>query len=636
MKKLNVISEKKLLPFVYRKSWSALLLAGIVFITIAALYSCNTTQEKGGDIKQKSEAVKIVAFGGTVTAGTSAKLDVSQDCFKWGTTEVNMVRKTQTWWAISERILRDWVDGGVEVISAGSAGNTASKGAGRLEDDVLSHSPDYVLVMFGMDDALAGVEADNFREDLKKIVTRIKEEKVNVVLMTPPPISERMTINCTMDELRGRQAHLSGLVQVIRDLTKEKSLPLIDIYQYFLDNSLAYDHLFEGWLPDAVAQTAMAPFVSGKLLPVMGVDNYPNPTLDDYRKVYSDSKTPLTKHNGFTDLTYFKGEFFLAFRTGLGHGVPAKTSSKSEAIMVLRSRDGINWTEDALLKVKGRDNRDPKFLQANGQLMVYTFCSCVTPCSTGTISYGFERLDNGKWSEPFECAPGVFWRPKKWRDQYVVANYSGAHKDASVKLFSSEDGRNWNEVSNILSKKTNANETDLLIEGDKLMAYARCGEGNDHAMMVCTYIPDENRWETVSTGRLIHGPCVFKVGGITMITGRYCSQSDEGFKDLRKDWNAFNSGDNAKMDKADPARVEEYHHGLRSGVFVIKDAKPRLVMELLSVGDSGYSGVVEYGNEYVISDYSMHEYYPEIKRPGDWNTPSDIYISRIRFGQTGI
>ena len=62
------------------------------------------------------------------------------------------------------------------------------------------------------------------------------------------------------------------------------------------------------------------------------------------------------------------------------------------------------------------------------------------------------------------------------------------------------------------------------------MAYARCGEGNNHEMIICTYIPEENRWDTVTTGRLIHAPCVFKVGERTMITGRYCSQSDEGKK----------------------------------------------------------------------------------------------------------
>ena len=623
--------------FIYCKSLSTLLLASVVFLSI--LNSCSRTREedKKGKTEQTSEALKVVVFGGTVTEGTSAKLDVTQDCFKWGTTEVNMVRKTQTWGAILERILTDWVEGDVEVIGACAAGNTVANGAARLEEEVLSHSPDYVLVMFGMDDALAGVETDRFSDDLEKIVSRIEKEKINVILMTPPPISERMTINYTMEELRLRQAHLSGLVEAIRDIAEKKKLSLIDFYKYFNDNRLAYDHLFEGWLPDAVAQSAMAPFVAGELLPLMGVNNYPNPTLGDYRKVYSDAENPLTKHNAFTDLTCFKGEFFLAFRSGQGHSVPEHTTSQSEVIVILRSRDGINWHKDAVLKKEGFDNRDVKFFQTKELLMIYIPCTKTSDSPDDhpkRVTYGFERLGKGKWGEPFQCVPCILWRPREWQGQYVSAGYPWRiKKDAAVKLFSSDDGRTWKEISHILPYETEGGETDLFVVNERLTAFSRTGQGSNHELLISTWFPDEDRWETVSTGRLIHAPCVFKVGERLMISGRYCSQSDERFRDLKKDWNAFNYSGDDEMDKVDPARVEEYHHGLRTGIFVIDGTRPRLVMELLSAGDSSYSGVVEYGDEYVISDYSMHEYYPVIRKPGDWKTPSDIYVSRVRFGQ---
>jgi len=604
---------------------STLLLSSILFV--ATLNSCSSTQDE-------DNKVTIVTFGGTVTEGTSAKLDVFHDCFKWGTGEVNMVRKTQTWWSILERILTDWVEVDVELISSGSVDYTATNGTARLEDDVLSHSPDYVLVMFGMDDALAGVEAENFRKDLEKIANRIEEEKVNVVLMTPPPISEQMTVNCTMDELRHRQVHLTGLVQIIRDLAEENSLPLIDFYQYFLDNRLAYDHLFEGWLPDAVAQTAMAPFVAGELLPLMGVNNYPNPTLCDYRKVYSDADNFLSKHSGFTTLTFFKDQFYLGFRSSSRHAPPEGEESKP---IVMRSVDGVYWEKDAILQMPCVQGGQPEFLEVNGHLFAYS--TGVLRPQKGQVEYmkyGFERIGSGKWSKAFACAAGVFWHPRKWCDQYFAAAYATSDPKVAVKLFSSPDGRNWEPFSTICEAATDANETDLWTEGEQLIAYSRAGKGSNNEMLISTYFPSENRWETVSSGRTIQAPFVFKVGDRMMITGRYCSQSDEGFRDLKKDWNAFNSGDDAEMDKADPARVEAYHHGLRTGIFVIDGTRPRLVMELLSAGDSSYPGVVEYGDEYVISDYSMHEYYPEIKRPGDWNTPCDIYVSRVRFEQAGM
>jgi lysophospholipase L1-like esterase len=530
---------------------------------------------------------KIVVFGDSVTAGTSIKLDVFHDCFQYGTTTVNTVRETQTWRSIMERILSDWVDDGVEVINAGIAGSISSKGLARLERDVLSCSPDYVLVIFGVEDVLAGVETEAFRESLDKIVDGIVAQNARPVLMTPTPISERMTVSgCTIYELRQRQECLSRLAQVVRSLADEKSLALIDLHRYFLDNRLAYDHLFEGWLPDGVAQSGMASFVAGELLPMLGVNAFPKPILCDYRKIYSDAEHFDIKHNGFTDFTYFQGEFYAAFRSGHSHGLSGGGHAKS---IVLRSKDGVNWTKDAMLQVEDFiETRDPKFLQAEDRLLLYGVCWPVAQqADTYWTTYGFERLG---------------------------------------------DGHTWETASTILGYETDGNESDLFVEDDRLMAFSRAGDGSKNEMLISTYIPSENRWKTVSSGRIIHAPCVFKAGNRTMITGRYCSQSDERFRALREDWQKFTSDDNAEAAGADPARVEEYHHGLRTGVFVMDGTRPRLVMELLSAGDSSYTGAVQYGDEYLISDYSMHEYYPEIKRPEDWSTPCDIYVSRIRFG----
>jgi lysophospholipase L1-like esterase len=580
---------------------------------------------------------KIVAFGDAVTVGTSAKLDVFHDCLQYGTTTVNTVRETQTWRSITERIITDWVENGAEVINAGIAGGISSKGLARLKREVLSCSPDYVLVMFGAEDILQGVETETFRKNLEKIVDGIVARNARPILMTPTPISERMTANgCTIYELRHRQERLLYLAQVVRSLAKEKSLPLIDLNRYFLDNRLVYDHLFEGWLPDGVAQPAVASFVAGELLPMLGVNDFPKPVLCDYRKAYRDTSGDLNwKHNAFTDLTFFDGQFYLAFRNGAGHCPPPPPSGR---VIVLRSNDGFSWEKETVLRVPGVEHQaDPKFLQADGRLLLYTLTLEKTNTSSRRrMTYVFERLGPRKWSTLFECAPCSFWRPKKWRDQYVAAGYSSKPDEKGksrfgVDLYQSPDGHDWEKISTILDQPIDGNETDLLIEGDELIAFARTGEGNNHEMMICTYVPSENRWETVSSRRLIHAPCVFKAGNRTMITGRYCSQSDEGFRDLRRDWNAFNYGADSGSVQVDPARVEAYHHGLRTGVFMMDGTRPRLMMELLSAGDSSYTGVVQYGDEFVISDYSMHEYYPPIRRPGDWNTPCDIYISRIRI-----
>jgi lysophospholipase L1-like esterase len=587
---------------------------------------------------------KLIVFGDSVTAGTSAKLDVFHECFKYKTTYVNFVRESQTWHSILGRILADWAADDVEVVNAGMAGDTSKKALVRLKKSVLAPSPDYVLLMFGLEDVLQGIKPDEFRKNLETIICEITAQNARPVLMTPTPISERMTAaGCTFEELRRRQERLSDLAQAVRSIAEEKSLDLIDLHRYFLDTRLAYDHIYEGCLPDGVAQSGMASFIAGELLPMLGVSDFPGLNLCDYRKVYSDAGNYLTMHNGFTDLTYFEGEFYVAFRTGAIHGLRGLLGGKT---LVLRSADGIVWLKDAELKVEGFvDTRDPKFLHVGDRLMVYPICHNLPSTGHEAQTYGFELIGKEKWSAPFECAPCVLWRPKKWRDQFVAAGCSwrwvGGKKDYMVSHYQSPDGHNWEKASVILGYGTGGNETQLFVENDTLMAFSR-NESSSHEMYISTYIPSENRWETVSSGRLIHAPCVFKAGERTIIIGRYCSQSDERFRELRADWQKFSSyvqqpdeeGYKTVAEAAgvDPARIEEYHHGLRTGVFVMDGTRPRLVMELLSAGDSSYVGVVPYGDEFVISDYSMHEYYPEIKSPGDWQTPCDIYLSRIRFG----
>jgi len=587
---------------------------------------------------------KVIVFGDSVAEGREAKLDLFHNCFQYKSTTVNLVCSTQTWSSILERILSDWIKGEVILTNAGEKGNTTEKAVNQLKNKLLLSSPDYVLVIFGSEDTLEGTNPETFKRNLEKIIGEITKQNAIPILMTSVPFSERMTANgYTFYKMRQYQAKLSILAKLIRSIAKEKSLPLIDLNRYFLDNHLAYDHLYKGYLPDGVAQSAMASFIAGELLPILGVKDYPKITLNDYRKVYSDSENLLTKHNGFTDLTYFQGEFYVAFRTGAVHGFRGLLGGKT---LVLRSKDGLNWVKDAELKVEGFvETRDPKFLQVDGRLMLYAICHKFSP--RVTASYGFERLNSGRWSKPFECASGVFWRPKKWGDKYVVANYGWVYDEKEerhfgVKLFQSPDGRVWKEISIVLDYKTDANETDLLINNDKLVAFSRAGAQSNEEMLISTYIPSENRWETVSSGRIIQAPCVFKAEEKTMLIGRYCSQSDERFRELREDWSKFCSYVQTSDKEAyhtvtnattiDPARIEEYHHGLRTGIFLMDGNRPRLLAELLSAGDSSYTGVVQYGDEYVISDYSMHEYYPPIHRPGDWETPVDIYVSRVRLG----
>lgn len=72
------------------------------------------------------------------------------------------------------------------------------------------------------------------------------------------------------------------------------------------------------------------------------------------------------KHNAFTDLISFNGNYYCSFREGSGH-VPGTDGN----VRILKSSDAENWESVALLKKEGIDLRDPKLsVTPDGRLMV--------------------------------------------------------------------------------------------------------------------------------------------------------------------------------------------------------------------------------------------------------------------------
>ena len=98
--------------------------------------------------------IKITILGDSVAKGTEAKLDLFYNCFQYKSKVVNLVRPTQSWSSILERILSDWIEGEVKITNAGERENTTLKVVNQLKNKLLSSSPDYVLVLLGSEDIL--------------------------------------------------------------------------------------------------------------------------------------------------------------------------------------------------------------------------------------------------------------------------------------------------------------------------------------------------------------------------------------------------------------------------------------------------------------------------------------------------
>jgi lysophospholipase L1-like esterase len=71
---------------------------------------------------------------------------------------------------------------GKPVINAGAPGDTTARALERLERDVLSRSPDLVLITLGGNDLKNGIAKDVAFENLKRMVESIQEQGAQVII----------------------------------------------------------------------------------------------------------------------------------------------------------------------------------------------------------------------------------------------------------------------------------------------------------------------------------------------------------------------------------------------------------------------------------------------------------------------
>ena len=113
--------------------------------------------------------ITIVALGDSVTHGAVAAGEINYETVYW-----NRLRKKLN--AACAAIP-------VNVINAGINGTTASRSVKRLDNQVLCHRPDLVIVCFGLNDINGTLEA--YLTALRTIFERCAASGAEVIFMTP-------------------------------------------------------------------------------------------------------------------------------------------------------------------------------------------------------------------------------------------------------------------------------------------------------------------------------------------------------------------------------------------------------------------------------------------------------------------
>jgi hypothetical protein len=291
----------------------------------------------------------------------------------------------------------------------------------------------------------------------------------------------------------------------------------------------------------------------------------------EVRKVFDDGR-----HNAFTDLTWWRGELYLAFRSATDH------MSRDGRIRILRSPDGGAWEQVAALGTEC-DDRDPKFLTTPERLFLYSPGwlpgeGHEPELHRGTVVAASD--DGASWGEFRPCGePNVtFWRPRTFGGTHYVAAYSSATRRANmagwrVRLLRSHDGLRWEEVS-VIHRGQGANETGLSFAPDgTLTALVRRAE-EPGLPAICRSSPPYEEWECALAQRFLQGPMLERIGQRLLVVGR-CREGGE----------------------------------FRTGLFWLRDARLDLISLLPSGGDTSYAALATAGEgRWLLSYYSSHEY----------------------------
>ncbi len=307
----------------------------------------------------------------------------------------------------------------------------------------------------------------------------------------------------------------------------------------------------------------------------------PQVRVTNIRRVFHNGQ-----HNAFTDLTRFRGQFYLTFRSCPdGHMVHPTAS-----IIVLRSQDATQWEQVHRFQVKLRDTRDPHFLVFQDRLFVYTGTwysgASTIPVSDYDLNlhlgYAAWSDDGRQWHSPV-MLEGTFghyiWRAAAHGGKAYLCGRRKLEFDVAPRgegpqveslMLESDDGLIWRKRA--VFQLERGDETAFQFEADgSIVAIGRRGGGTAQLLRAK---PPYDQWQRTDLDQYMGGPLLVKWGDRYVAGGR----------------------------KSTPDR------GPQTALFWLVQDQLHEFAELPSGGDNSYPGFVELSpTRAVISWYSSHE-----------------------------
>ncbi|WP_153798111.1 SGNH/GDSL hydrolase family protein [Foetidibacter luteolus] len=126
-----------------------------------------------------------------------------------------------------------------ELVGAGIGGNKVYDLYLRMEDDVISKSPDIVVIYVGVNDVWhksmygTGTDADKFEKFYRALIKKLQAAGAKIVVCTPAAIGEKTDFSNSQD------GELNKFCNIIRKVAADVQVPLVDLRQQLLDYNKA-------------------------------------------------------------------------------------------------------------------------------------------------------------------------------------------------------------------------------------------------------------------------------------------------------------------------------------------------------------------------------------------------------------
>ncbi len=224
-------------------------------------------------------------------------------------------------------------------------------------------------------------------------------------------------------------------------------------------------------------------------------------------------------HNAFTDLCYFKNNFYCCFREATNHISPDGVIR----IQTLNAQGETIWSDK--LSIENADLRDPKLtIMPNGDLMLicYARFADANNRTRWTRSLMWRSNSGKSWSQPQYFGPSYWWI---WRLRWANSIAYGLaynRTEQALDLYSGIPGRTFElKKPSILGLNTHElgypNESDIYFDKDKNMYALVRRDADSCTAQLGKAKPPYTRWQWHDLGDYIGSPVMQPLTDTTML-----------------------------------------------------------------------------------------------------------------------